>query len=199
MTPIQKAKSQLLLKQPFYATILLMTPLVETRDVPTAATDMTTIYWNPDFFKALSLAEIIGVLLHELLHILFLHGLRRGNRDHELWNIACDYAINYIIIKAGFSLPKGCLYDEKYGGWSAEKIYEDVKKEQEKQREKNKINPIGPDIANPKEPGDKSNGKGSKPGVTMPTDDTGGVPVSAEEVARIEEAVRTKVASAATA
>ena len=54
--------------------------------------------------------------------------MRRGSRDPLLWNIACDYAINPIVLDAGYKLPKGCLIDNKYRGMSAEAIYEDIKK-----------------------------------------------------------------------
>ena len=39
------------------------------------------------------------------------------------WNIACDYAINPLLVEAGFELPEGALLDPAYAGLSAEDIY----------------------------------------------------------------------------
>jgi len=52
------------------------------------------------------------------------HHTRRNGRDPEDWNIACDYAINQILIDEWFVLPDGALFDPQYRGMSAEKIYD---------------------------------------------------------------------------
>jgi predicted metal-dependent peptidase len=55
--------------------------------------------------------------------------LRRDGRDPVLWNIACDYAVNPIIMDLPGSsviLPEGCLFESKYAGTTAEAIYEDI-------------------------------------------------------------------------
>jgi predicted metal-dependent peptidase len=57
------------------------------------------------------------------MHPALSHLWRRGQRDQKKWNKACDYAINGILIKSGFTLPKGGLWDEAYDGMSAEEIY----------------------------------------------------------------------------
>jgi predicted metal-dependent peptidase len=50
--------------------------------------------------------------------------LRRGDRDPEKWNYACDYAINPILKDAGFVLPEGGLIDPQYANLNAEAIYD---------------------------------------------------------------------------
>src|SRR5208283_3536858 len=52
-----------------------------------------------------------------------LHHTRRSGRDLRRWNIACDYAINPLLVEAGFELPDGALLDPAYAGMSAEDIY----------------------------------------------------------------------------
>jgi predicted metal-dependent peptidase len=126
---MQKVRTRLLLRSPFFGTLVMTTPLVETRDVPTAATDMKRIYWNPDFFASLTIDEAIFVLMHEIMHIIHLHGLRRGTRNPELWNVACDYAINHSLKTNGMTMPKMGLLDEQYAGMSADAIYEMLKKQ----------------------------------------------------------------------
>lgn len=124
MTPMQKVRARLLIRSPFFGTLLLSTPMVETRDVPTAATDMKRIYWNPDFFATLTVDEIEFVVMHELMHIIHLHGLRRQGRNPDRWNIACDYAINAALKAGGRHMPAMGLFNSEYAGLSADAIYE---------------------------------------------------------------------------
>lgn len=126
MTPMQIARTRLLMRNPFYGTLLMLTPLVEDRSVPVAATDMERIYWNPDTFAMLSVDSIMFVLAHEIMHIVFLHGMRRYTRQADKWNVACDYAINAILLENGFVMPPAPhtgLHNDAWKGMSAETIY----------------------------------------------------------------------------
>jgi predicted metal-dependent peptidase len=69
-------------------------------------------------------AEATGVIVHEVFHKLNLHHLRIGDRNHGLWNAACDYAINPLILNAGFTLPKDRLQSADFAGMDAEQIYD---------------------------------------------------------------------------
>lgn len=120
---LTKAKARLLHGFPFYAHIILRAPLVQADWIDTMATDMQRIYYNVNFVNSLSVSEIEGVLCHEGLHIAYMHGMRKGERDHRRWNIACDFAINPIILDGGLILPKLRLFDAKYRNMSAEQIY----------------------------------------------------------------------------
>lgn len=42
----------------------------------------------------LDMSEIAWILLHEVSHIIMQHSSRRQNRNHELFNVACDLFIN---------------------------------------------------------------------------------------------------------
>ena len=114
----------------FYASVLYQMPMVEKSSLPTMATDGKSIFYNAEFTDALSEAELDGVKVHEAYHRILKHHLRMGKRDAELWNIACDYAINPIIIQSGLVLPEGALIDAKFKGMSAEKIYDILQKDQ---------------------------------------------------------------------
>lgn len=61
-------------------------------------------------FFSLPIQHRLGVLKHELLHYVYLHFLRRGDKDPERFNIAADCAINQQIDKSW--LPKGCVTPE---------------------------------------------------------------------------------------
>ena len=114
----------------FYASVLYQMPMIEKNSLPTMATDGKSIFYNADFTDALSEPELDGVKVHEAYHRILKHHLRMGKRDAELWNIACDYAINPIIIQSGLVLPEGALIDAKFKGMSAEKIYDILQKDQ---------------------------------------------------------------------
>jgi predicted metal-dependent peptidase len=114
----------------FYASILYQMPMIEKKDIPTMATDGRSIFYNYEWSDTLTEQELDGVKVHEAYHRVLKHHLRMCKRDPELWNIACDYAINPIIIQSGLTLPEGALIDAKFKGMSAEKIYDILQKDQ---------------------------------------------------------------------
>lgn len=118
-----KARTSIVINHPFFASILLGMPLLEDDNISTACTDGRSIRYNPQFFETLTHKVRIGVLIHEVLHVVMLHSFRGGLRDHKMWNEACDFAINLLIRDGGFELPDGCLYDTKFRDKSAEQIY----------------------------------------------------------------------------
>ncbi len=120
---ITAGRVRLLFKAIFYGQIITHQKIVETDQVPTMGVDGTHLFFNPKFTNTLSKAEIEGLLVHEVLHLVLLTHLRQGNKDPEVWNMATDYAINLLVKDEGYTLPQGGLYDEKYRDWAAEKIY----------------------------------------------------------------------------
>jgi predicted metal-dependent peptidase len=94
---IQDVMVNLLLKQPFYGYIASSVTPVESSDTPT--TSMATIpslklLYNREWFEGLKDEQAVGVVIHELLHLMLLHPYRKENREHHLWIIACDMAVN---------------------------------------------------------------------------------------------------------
>ena len=94
----------------------------------TAATDGLNLWWNPHWFLSLSRATRRTVLVHELWHPAYLHGVRRGNRDPKIWNYACDIRINNQLETEGYSFKEieWCWKDQDYAGWVEEDIYDDL-------------------------------------------------------------------------
>jgi len=129
---IQKARTTLLLDHPFFGTLLFRLGGKASRSVPTMATDGVSLFYNPQFIDTLNAAELAGVLAHEVMHPALQHHTRRGDRDRARWNMACDYAINPILLDAGLTLPKDVLLDNRFRGMSAERIYNLIE-EDEKQ------------------------------------------------------------------
>jgi len=120
---IQKARTTLLLDHPFFGTLLFRLGGKASRSIATMATDGVSLFYNPAFVETLNAAELAGVLAHEVMHPALQHHTRRGDRDHVRWNMACDYAINPILVDAGLTLPKDVLIDSRFRGMSAERIY----------------------------------------------------------------------------
>jgi len=86
MTTAQKltrARTQLLLNQPFFGTLGLRLKLVPG-SLPTMATDGSRIVYNPVFVGELKPAELEGVLAHEVLHCALGHHCPRRSRSRTL-------------------------------------------------------------------------------------------------------------------
>ena len=96
---------------------------------PFAVTPATnTINYDPRQIEEMQLKseDIEFILAHEAMHILTGSLLRMGDRDLELWNMACDFEVNYLLDDMGFRIPEGVLYLEEFHNnyYYAEKIYE---------------------------------------------------------------------------
>ena len=104
---------------------------------PTMATDSVRLYYSATFAAALTTAERTSVLVHELLHVILYHPLRRGIRHPLLWNIACDYVVNLLLVEYGYAMPTGKFAgipaDRRFAGMSAEQVYDVLLKEQPSQ------------------------------------------------------------------
>lgn len=108
----------------FFAALLLRLKRLEDSTCDTAWTDGDSIGYNPEFMGKLTTDERKFVMCHEVLHVALEHHLRRGDRDSDRWNKACDYAINLMLTDAGIGkMPDGGLLNRGYAGMSAEQIY----------------------------------------------------------------------------
>jgi predicted metal-dependent peptidase len=130
------ARVGLLLKASFFGNLATRLKLVNADEwCSTAATDGRNFYYNSRFIKMLRPKEIEFLFGHEVLHCVYDHFGRRGDRDHQLFNIANDYCVNADLIKHKVgekitSVP--CLHEPKYDGMSSEEIYDILYKKAEK-------------------------------------------------------------------
>ena len=122
------ARVGLLLKASFFGNLATRLKLVNADEwCATAATDGRNFYYNTRFIEMLRPKEIEFLFGHEVLHCVYDHFGRRGDRDPQLWNIANDYCVNGDLVKHNVgekitSVP--CLYDRKYDGMSSEEVYD---------------------------------------------------------------------------
>ena len=94
-TNLEKAKAQIVLDHPFFASILLRRQLIMDKSIPTLAVDArANIYYNHDFLESLTVSQIVWGLCHEIGHVICQHALRKGARNHKKWNYAADTWIN---------------------------------------------------------------------------------------------------------
>lgn len=167
MTNMSKARAKLLIQHPFFASLIMSSPWIETRDIPTAATNGRQFFYNPDFMDELSLEENMGVQAHEALHDALLHIVRMAGRDLRIWNMACDYSINHILLESGLKLPQGCLIDSALGKNSADVNYDILMKKSEDERRKRKGQPKSGD-------GQPGSGQGQGGSESNDSNDSGG-------------------------
>jgi predicted metal-dependent peptidase len=124
------ARVGLLLRASFFGNMATRLKLVNADEwCPTAATDGRNFYYNTRFVKMLRPKEIEFLFGHEVLHCVYDHFGRRGERDPQLWNIANDYCVNQDLKEHNvgeFITSVPCLYDKKYRGMSSEEVYDDL-------------------------------------------------------------------------
>jgi predicted metal-dependent peptidase len=130
------ARVGMLLRASFFGNLATRLKLTNADEwCPTAATDGRNFYYNTRFIKMLEPKEIEFLFGHEVLHCVYDHFGRRGDRDPMLWNIANDYCVNADLKKhrvGKFITSVPCLYDIKYEGMSSEEVYDDLYENAEK-------------------------------------------------------------------
>jgi len=191
------ARVGLLLRASFFGNLATRLKLVNADEwCSTAATDGRHFYYNSRFIDMLRPKEIEFLFGHEVLHCVYDHFGRRGDRDPMLFNVANDYAVNGDLKKhrvGEFITSVPCLYDAKYEGKSSEEIYDDLYENAEKINLSDLIDKLlddhldGEGDSDSDDDGDEKNGKGKKP------------KMSAEERQKIRDEIKEAVLSAAAA
>ncbi len=124
------ARVGMLLRASFFGNLATRLKLINADAwCPTAATDGRNFYYNTRFIKMLKSREVEFLFGHEVLHCVYDHMGRRGDRDPQLWNIANDFCVNADLKKhrvGEFITSVPCLYDAKYDGMSSEEIYDQL-------------------------------------------------------------------------
>jgi predicted metal-dependent peptidase len=122
------ARVGLLLRASFFGNLATRLKLVNADEwCTTAATDGRNFYYNSRFIDMLKPKEVEFLFGHEVLHCVYDHFGRKGDRDHQLFNIANDYCVNADLKKhrvGEFITTVPCLFDPKYDGMSSEEVYD---------------------------------------------------------------------------
>ncbi|HEX5636214.1 MAG TPA: VWA-like domain-containing protein [Gammaproteobacteria bacterium] len=152
------ARTKLILDKPFLGAMVLRLPMIAAKPdwCKTTFSNGKALYYNPEYIDALSADQTRFALAHETLHCALSHFARRAHRVKHRWEMACDLAINPILIQDGLTPTPDALYMREYEGLSAEEIYpclQDNDNDQDRELEQN---------VNPDADGEGEGGKGDE-------------------------------------
>lgn len=116
----------------FYAHLIAQCSIKLDKTLPAAAgiafhLDHYNLYINPDMFDEEPLLSRLGILKHEMLHILNGHVQRAEGRLHKPWNYATDCAINQLIDRD--HLPDYAIYPDNLSEFLGAKVEEKLSSE----------------------------------------------------------------------
>ena len=186
------ARVGMLLRASFFGNLATRLKLINADAwCATAATDGRNFYYNTRFIKMLKPKEIEFLFGHEVLHCVYDHFGRRGDRDPQLWNIANDFCVNADLKKhrvGEFITSVPCLYDSKYENKSSEEVYDILYENAEKLDINSLLDKIIDEHMDGEDEGDgdgDDDGQGKRP------------KLSAEERAKIKDEIKEAMLSAA--
>ena len=133
---IDSIKRRLLVKYPFFGSVVANSNFIAEPAIETAGTDGTTIYYNPNFIESITNEEQTFVFAHEICHIAFNHIFRSEGKDKELWNIATDSIINAFLKQDGLPMVEGGVDIPDAINYDAEEMYKKLLEEEEKKQQK---------------------------------------------------------------
>ena len=134
---VEKIKSRLLVKYPFFGSIVANSNFISESSISTATTDGKNIYYNPKFIEAITNDQQTFVFAHEISHIAFNHIYRSEGKDRELWNIATDSVINAFLKQDGLPIVEGAVDIPDAINYDAEEMYKKLLEEKQQQNQAN--------------------------------------------------------------
>lgn len=132
---LEKVKTYLAVKHAFFGVLLSTLDVHEMEQIGTMATNGSKLFYNKDFFNGMTDEQLRYVLLHEVMHVAYLHvgSIRMMDKDPRKWNYACDYVINMELEElrkrepGEYEFPvEGGLRDAKFEGKMAEVVYREI-------------------------------------------------------------------------
>ncbi len=94
---VNRFRFLLMQRMPFYGDIVMALPFIANEDAITARTNGKVIEYNPNYLMALKPEHQNFLLFHEIFHVLLGHCGRSAGKDPEVWNIAADCIVNYML------------------------------------------------------------------------------------------------------
>ena len=131
---VESIKRRLLVKYPFFGSVVANSNFIAEPAVGTAGTDGKNIYYNPNFIESITDDQQTFIFAHEICHIAFDHIFRSEGKDKDLWNIATDSVVNAFlkqdglpIVEDGVDIPEAINYD-------AEEMYKKLLEKKKQQQ-----------------------------------------------------------------
>ena len=134
---IESIKRKLLVKYPFFGSVVANSNFIAEPAVGTAGTDGKNIYYNPNFAESITEEQKIFLFAHEICHIAFDHISRSKNKDEVIWNTATDAVINAFLSHDGLPLIEGAVDIPEAINYDAEEMYKKLLEEKKQQQQPN--------------------------------------------------------------
>ena len=131
---INAIKRRMLVKYPFFGSVVANVDYKDTKSIGRAGTDGFTIYYNPDYINSLNMDEQTFVFAHEVCHIAFNHIMRSDGKNPRLWNIAADGVVNQLLKRDGLPLVENAVDMADAINYDVENLYNKLLKEEEEKR-----------------------------------------------------------------
>ena len=161
---IEALKRKMLVKYPFFGSVVTDVRYKECEDILIAGTDGETIYYNPEDLEDFSVEEQTFVFAHEVCHIAFNHILRSEGKDFELWNIATDAVINQFLKRDGLKIIEGGIDMAEAIDYDAEQLYEKLLQEKKKKQNNQSKDDKQNNLQNNNKNGENQNSNGTSQG-----------------------------------
>ena len=120
---LTRVRTALIIDQPFYGMLALRLKFVEDAGTKTMAVDGVHIFYNVDFVKSLPINQIKTVVAHEVMHCVFAHISRRGDRNPRKFNQAGDHVINIGLKDSKFEPVPSWLCNEGFRNMTTDHVY----------------------------------------------------------------------------
>ena len=110
-------------RYPLFTTTIEQLDFIEDYTLSTAATNGSTIYYNPRFMLNLTPDQQLFVLAHEVSHVALNHINRAKGKNMLIWNIATDAVINAFLQRDGLIPVDGMIFIDNALEYSSEELY----------------------------------------------------------------------------
>ena len=134
---VDSIKRRLLVKYPFFGSVVANSNFIAEPAVGTAGTDGKTIYYNPNFIESITDDQQTFIFAHEICHIAFDHIFRSEGKDKDLWNIATDSVVNAFLKQDGLPIVEGVVDILEAINYDAEEMYKKLLEEKKQQQQPN--------------------------------------------------------------
>lgn len=183
---------------PFLGTLALGLRVKEdSTGCPTMGTDGRNLFYNRGFVESITEDELLGVLAHEIGHMLYQHVLewRRPSTKEfpEIFTMAQEYVVNDMVINMfGLKLPGQPFYDQAYSGMYTEQVYLKLLKKLKPKKSQSFVNILKKGMVDQHGLGAPQNEQGTKK-----EDQNSATWGSKEELEKLAKEIRIRVAQAA--
>jgi len=126
---IKKAKTKLMLEQPYFGTIASAIILEKNNDILTFINDGEKMCYNSEYLDKLSVDEVEFIVANAAMHSVLNHQKRSTHRTRWLWQTATDYVVNAMLVNNGMPLPLYANYESQFENMYAEEVYEILRAE----------------------------------------------------------------------